>query len=679
MFAVTIELVVVAISILLTTAALAPFTNLKRPFYLSLAFFFPAFACLIALTGGIGALYSPERALVIPMGLPDLPFNLRLDALSGFFITAIAGLGAIISIYSAGYMRPFIGKRSLASFVVFYNLFLAGMLMVTVADDAFFFLISWEVMAISSFFLVTFEDENAANRKAAFLYILVAHIGAMLILLSFGIIAGYTSGFDNFSGYTFAEMRKASLPLPLATAAFFLSFAGFSAKAGVVPLHVWLPEAHPAAPSNVSALMSGVMLKTAIYGIIRITFDIIHTQQWWWGGLVLALGLVSAIYGVLFAYVENDVKRLLAYSSVDNIGIILVGLGLSMMFTSFNDPLLASLALAASLLHVINHAMFKGLLFMGAGAVVHSTHEKNMEKMGGLIHKMPVTAAFFLIGCMAISSLPPLNGFVSEWLTFQAFLMSTSLPNRILNLLIPLGAALMALAAALTAATFVKMYGVIFLGHPRVQHAREPHDPGFAMKLAMGMAASACILMGVFPTVVIEALGGVTLKLTGGAIETESHPHHWLWLVPLSSDRASYSGPIVFLGMLVFIGGSWFLLNARPRTVRKAPLWDCGFQKITSRMQYNSSSFAMPIRRILGFVFNIREVIRPPQSGLLPSQVRNSAYRLRIRDRIWNLAYQPVADASFWIARLAGKLQHGRIQIYILYSFVTIITLLLLL
>lgn len=679
MFAVTIELVVVAISILLGTAALAPFANLKRPFYLSLTFFLPALACLIALTGGIGALYSPERALVIPMGLPDLPFNLRLDALSGFFITAIAGLGAIISIYSAGYMRSFIGKRSLASFVVFYNLFLAGMLMVTVADDAFFFLISWEVMAISSFFLVAFEDENAANRKAAFLYILVAHIGAMLILLSFGIIAGYTSGFDNFSGYTFAEMRKTSLPLPLATAAFFLSFAGFAAKAGVVPLHVWLPEAHPAAPSNVSALMSGVMLKTAIYGIIRITFDIIHTQQWWWGGLVLALGLVSAIYGVLFAYVENDVKRLLAYSSVDNIGIILVGLGLSMMFTSFNSPLLASLALAASLLHVINHAMFKGLLFMGAGAVVHSTHEKNMEKMGGLIHKMPVTAAFFLIGCMAISSLPPLNGFVSEWLTFQAFLMSTSLPNRVLTLLIPLGAALMALAAALTAATFVKMYGVVFLGHPRVQHAREPHDPGFAMKLAMGMAASACILMGVFPTVIIEALGGVTLKLTGGAIETESHPYHWLWLVPMSADRASYSAPIVFLGMLVFIGGAWFLLNTRPRTVRKAPLWDCGFQKITSRMQYNSSSFAMPIRRILGFVFSVREVIRPPQSGLRPSQVRNSTYRLRIRDRIWNLAYQPVANASFWIARLAGKLQHGRIQIYILYSFVTIITLLLLL
>jgi formate hydrogenlyase subunit 3/multisubunit Na+/H+ antiporter MnhD subunit len=679
MFASTIELVVTAISILLATAALAPFTNLKRPFYLSLTFFLSALACLIAFTGGICALYSPERALVLPMGLPDLPFNLRLDGLSGFFITAIAGLGAIISIYSAGYMQTFIGKRPLASFVVFYNLFLAGMLMVALADDAFFFLIAWEIMAVSSFFLVAFEDENAANRKAAFLYIIVAHVGAMLILLSFGIIAGYTGGFDNFSGYTFTAMRKASLPLPLATAAFFLSFAGFSAKAGVVPLHVWLPEAHPAAPSNVSALMSGVMLKTAIYGIIRVTFDIIHTHQWWWGGVVLVLGLVSAIYGALFAYTENDVKRLLAYSSVDNIGIILVGLGLSIMFASFNNALLSSLALTASLLHVINHAMFKGLLFMSAGAVVHATHEKNMENMGGLIHKMPVTAAFFLIGCMAISALPPLNGFVSEWLTFQAFLMSTSLPNRTLNLLIPLGAALLALAAASTAATFVKAYGVVFLGHPRVQHAREPHDPGLAMKLAMGMAATACVLMGIFPTTLIQSLGVVTFKLTGGSIEAQSHPYHWLWLVPLNAARASYSAPIVFLGMLVCIAGAYVLLNARPRVVRKTPLWDCGFQKITSRMQYNSSSFSMPIRRVLGFVFNVREVVRPERSALARAQIRHYTYRLRIRDRIWNLAYQPVADVSFWLARMAGKLQHGRIQIYILYSFVTIITLLLLL
>ncbi|MBF0292048.1 MAG: hydrogenase 4 subunit B [Nitrospinae bacterium] len=675
----TIELVVTAISMLMATAALAPFINLKRPFLLNLTFYIPAIACVIALAGGIGALYSPEQTLVIPMGLPDLPFNLRLDGLSGFFIITIAGLGAIVSIYSAGYMQSYIGKRSLASFVVFYNLFLAGMLMVTVADDAFFFLISWEVMAISSFFLVAFEDENAANRKAALLYVVVAHVGAMLILLSFGIIAGYTSGFDDFSGYTFEAMRKSSLPLPLATAAFFLAFTGFAAKAGVVPLHVWLPEAHPAAPSNVSALMSGVMLKTAIYGIIRVTFDIIHIQQWWWGGVVLALGLVSAIYGVLFAYMENDVKRLLAYSSVDNIGIILIGLGLSMMFTSFSNPLLASLALTASLLHVINHAMFKGLLFMGAGAIVHATHEKDMEKMGGLIHKMPATAAFFLAGCMAISSLPPLNGFVSEWLTFQAFLMSTSFPNRVLNLLIPLGAALMALTAALTAATFVKVYGVVFLGHPRTQHAREPHDPGFTMKLGMGLATSACVLMGVFPTVVIEALGGVTASLTGASIETEPHPYHWLWLVPLNANRASYSAPIVLLGMVVFVGGAYFLLNMRPRNTRKAPLWDCGFEKMTSRMQYSSSSFAMPIRRILGFVFNIREVTRPPQSGLVRAHIQNITYRLRIRDRVWNMAYQPVADASFWVARQAGKLQHGRIQIYILYSFATIITLLLLL
>ena len=293
--------------------------------------------------------------------------------------------------------------------------------MVVLADDALFFLISWEVMAAASYFLVMFEDEKIENRRAAFLYMIVAHVGAIAILLSFGVLAGLTTGFQGFSGYTFDAMRATRFPLGWATAAFLLSFFGFAAKAGVIPLHVWLPEAHPVAPSNVSALMSGVMLKTAIYGIVRITFDLIKVFPWWWGAIVLVFGLVSAVLGVLYALMQHDLKRLLAYHSVENIGIILIGIGLSMIFTSFQMPLLAALALTAGLFHTMNHAMFKGLLFMGAGAVLHATHERNMEEMGGLIHKMPWTAAFFLVGCISISALPPFNGFISEWLTFQAF------------------------------------------------------------------------------------------------------------------------------------------------------------------------------------------------------------------------------------------------------------------
>ena len=267
--------------------------------------------------------------------------------------------------------------------------------MVVLADDALFFLISWELMAAASYFLVMYEDEKAENKRAAFLYLVIAHIGAMAILLSFGVMAGLATGFKDFSGYTFDAMRASKFPVELATAAFFLAFFGFSAKAGVIPLHVWLPEAHPVAPSNVSALMSGVMLKTAIYGIIRVTFDLIKVFPWWWGAVVLVFGLISAVMGVLYALMQHDLKRLLAYHSVENIGIILIGIGLSMVFTSFNMPLIAALAMTAAIYHTLNHAMFKGLLFMGAGAVLHATHERNMEEMGGLIHKMPWTAVLF--------------------------------------------------------------------------------------------------------------------------------------------------------------------------------------------------------------------------------------------------------------------------------------------
>jgi formate hydrogenlyase subunit 3/multisubunit Na+/H+ antiporter MnhD subunit len=344
--------------------------------------------------------------IVLLLGLPDLPFHLRLDPLSGFFLTVIGLLSFFVSVYSIGYVRGFLGKRSVTSLMIFYCLFIAGMFLVVMADDALIFLISWEIMAAASYFLVLFEHGKIENRRAAFLYMVVAHIGAIAILLSFGVMAGLATGFKDFSGYTFDAMRATQFPAGMSTAAFLLAFFGFAAKAGIVPLHVWLPEAHPVAPSNVSALMSGVMLKTAIYGIIRVTFDLIKVFPWWWGALVLVLGLISAVLGVLYALMQHDLKRLLAYHSVENIGIILIGVGLAMLFTSFKLPLLAALALIAGLYHTLNHALFKGLLFMGAGAVLHATHERNMEEMGGLIHRMPWTAALFLVGCVSISALP---------------------------------------------------------------------------------------------------------------------------------------------------------------------------------------------------------------------------------------------------------------------------------
>ena len=667
-----------SILLLLGMALVCPLLARQERLLIPVAFTLAALASGgVVLAGFLTLSQGLNSAVTIPLGLPGLPFNVRLDPLAGFFLIVIGLLSFFVSIYSIGYVRGYLGQRPVTPLVLFYLLFLAGMLLVIIADDAYLFLVAWELMAAASYFLVMYEDERAENRRAAFLYLLVAHVGALAILLAFGVMAGVATGYDRFDGYTFDAMRAAHLSPGWSTAAFFLAFFGFAAKAGVIPLHVWLPEAHPVAPSNVSALMSGAMLKTSIYGMIRVGFDLLGEFPWWWGGIVLLFGLLSAVLGVLYALMQHDMKRLLAYHSVENIGIILIGLGLSMIFTSFHFPALAALALVAALYHTLNHALFKGLLFMGAGAVIQATGERNMEEMGGLIHPLPWTSALFLVGCVSISGLPPFNGFVSEWLTFQAFLLSPALPQPLLKLMFPLGAALLALTGALAATCFVKAFGVTFLGaqrgHRKVEHIREV---GLTMRLGMALTAISCLALGVVPTYVVGWLDRIPQQLMGGHIGAAAGRFGWLWLTPASAERASYSGPLVFCVILAVVAVTYLLLRVRGASIRRAPLWDCGFERITPRMQYTATAFAMPIRRVLGFLFDIREqveLISPKNHPVMADHIR---YRLRIRDRIWGWLYAPQADVAFWIARQVGKLQQGRIQIYLLYSFVTLIVLL---
>jgi formate hydrogenlyase subunit 3/multisubunit Na+/H+ antiporter MnhD subunit len=666
-----------SVLLLLALTALAPLLRSVRAVQIPFAFSLSAVASLAAVVAGImtvenGAVASATMSL----GLPGLPFHLRLDPLAGFFLVVIGLLGFCVSIYSIGYVKGYGGQRSITRMIVFYALFMAGMFLVVLADDAYIFLVAWELMAAASYFLVMYEDERAENRRAAFLYLLIAHVGAIAILLAFGVIAGQ-SGQGGFDGYTFDAMRTARLSPGWATAAFFLALFGFAAKAGVIPLHVWLPEAHPVAPSNISALMSGVMLKTSIYGIVRFAFDFIKVFPWWWGAVVLVLGLISALLGVLYALMQHDLKRLLAYHSVENIGIILIGLGLSMIFAAFHMPQLAALGLIAALYHTLNHAMFKGLLFMGAGAVLHATHERNMEEMGGLIHRLPWTAVFFLIGCVSISALPPFNGFVSEWLTFQAFLLSPMLSHPLLRLLMPLGAAMLALTGALAAACFVKVYGITFLGqwrgHQKPEHI---HEVGLSMRLGMLLAALSCFLLGILPTWVIGWLDTIPEQLCGSKIAESAGKFGWMWLTPIAHQRASYSGPVVFIGICAVVAVTWLLLHIRATSVSRVPIWDCGFEKLTPRMQYTASSFSMPIRRVLGFLFAVREQVEIVPHTNHPAMPGGLQYRLRIRDRFWSWLYTPQGDAAFWIARQVSKLQHGHIQIYLLYSFITLIVLL---
>jgi len=667
-----------SVILLLMSVIMAPLIRRNQSLLIMAGYGAASLASLLAVTAGVVTMLKRETfSATLPLGLPDLPFHLRLDPLSGFFLLVIGLLSLYVSVYSIGYVRGFLGKRSVTRLMIFYCIFIAGMFLVVLADDALIFLISWEVMAASSYFLVMFEDERVANRRAAFLYMVVAHVGAIAILLSFGVMAGLSTGFRGFEGYTFEAMRMTSFSPGWATAAFLLAFFGFAAKAGVIPLHVWLPEAHPVAPSHVSALMSGVMLKTAIYGIVRVVFDLIGSFPWWWGVLVLVFGLVSSVLGVLFALMQHDLKRLLAYHSVENIGIILIGLGLSLIFASFNLPVLSALALVAGLYHTLNHAIFKGLLFMGAGSVLHATHERNMEEMGGLIHVMPWTAVLFLVGCVSISALPPFNGFVSEWLTFQAFLLSPSLQTPVLKLIIPMGAALLALTSALAAACFVKAFGVTFLGHWRGHRSiNNVHEANWPMRFGMTLAAVTCLALGVLPTFVIDLLDVLPMQLLGSTIARSAAESGWMWLTPASPERASYSGPIVFTVILVVCVITYLLLHARRSAIRRSHIWDCGFERLTPRMQYNATSFSMPIRRIFGFFFNVKEQVKTSPSipgRFFPMILR---YTLHVRDRFWGWIYKPVVTMAFWLARRVGRLQQGRIHIYLIYSFVTVIILL---
>jgi formate hydrogenlyase subunit 3/multisubunit Na+/H+ antiporter MnhD subunit len=612
----------------------------------------------------LASLGGTPNVAALPLGLPDLPFHLRLDSLSLFFLLVLGGAAAGISLYSSGYFHSMEGgKLGLLCFE--YHIFLASMALVFLADDAYMFMVAWETMALSSYFLVTTDHEVAEIRRAGFLYLLIAHVGAISILMCFGVMQGGHSG-----GYTFAAMRAAHLSEFWASITFLLALFGFGAKAGILPLHAWLPEAHPAAPSPVSAMMSGIMLKTAIYGILRVTFDLLDMQLWWWGALALSIGLLTALFGVLFAAVQSDMKRLLAYSSIENIGIILTGIGLTIIFHSYHKDAVAAVALTSTLYHTLNHAFFKGLLFLGTGSVLHATGERNLGKLGGLIHRMPKLALLVLVGVLAISGLPPLNGFVSEWLMLQAFLLSPSLPHSYLNMMIPVAAAALALAAALAAYAMVKFYGVIFLGQPRDDRVKDAHDIGIWERAGMTWLAAGCLALGLLPVAVILRIDNVTQMLVHAELGTTAAKSGLLWLTPVAEERASYS-PIILFGII--LGGLAFTFIAVRKfyhgRVRRSAPWDCGYPEQNARMQDSAEGFGQPIRQIFEFFFGIvREVPSPFD--------KHPRYRGETSDLLWEWLYLPLARLVEFVSVQFGKLQHGRIHVYLLYSFLTLLALL---
>lgn len=624
-------------------------------------------ACAIASVAGLAQLMTGNgvaSAVMLPVGLPWLGAHFRVDALSAFFLVVVNLGGAAASLYGLGYGRH---EEAQCRVLPFFPAFLASMNLVVVADDAFTFLFAWELMSLTSWALVMYHQRNPANVRAAYIYLVMAMFGTLSLLLGFGLLAGPEGA------YGFSAIRAAPHAPGVAALALGLVLLGAGSKAGLVPLHAWLPLAHPAAPSHVSALMSGVMTKVAVYGFIRIIFDLVGDPTWWSAMVVLGLGGATAALGVLYALMQNDIKRLLAYSTVENIGIVFIGLGLSIAFQANGMGWAAALALTAALLHSLNHSLFKSLLFFGAGAVLSATGERDMERLGGLIHRMPYTGFAFLTGCIAISALPPLNGFVSEWLTFQAILQSPQLPQWGLRIMVPAVGALLALAAALAAACFVRAFGTTFLGRPRAAPAESAGEVDVFSLAAMFAVGGLCLAIGLVPGFFIDVLAPVTDSILRERMPRQASVP-WLSVIPIAESRSSYNGALVFVFITVSASlAAYAIHNFASRATRRAPAWDCGFPDPSPVTQYTASGFAQPIRRVFGtLIFQVREYVDIPR----PGDTRPARFRVEIADPIWDYLYEPIRIAVTVVSDRLNHLQFLTIRRYLSLVFFSLVVLL---
>lgn len=598
-----------------------------------------------------------------------LSLNFVIDNLAAFFILLISFLSLIVSIYSAGYVRHYENKRNTGLLGALYNLFIGAMLLVVTSGQVFYFLIAWEIMSLVSYFLVVYENEKPEVQKAGLIYIIMTHVGTAFITAGFILLYKYT-------GYTVISSMDVSLvPASVKNLIFLFFLVGFGTKAGIIPFHIWLPHAHPAAPSHVSALMSGVMIKTAVYGIIRFVLGVMHAETRWWGMVIITAGVLSMVLGICYALMENNIKRLLAYSSIENMGIIFLGTGLAITALSYGNQLFAALSITAALFHTFNHSVFKGLLFLGAGSIHYSTGTKNIEKLGGLIKKMPLTAVFFLVGSMSISALPPFNGFVSEWLTYQAMLMNIAAAGSLIKLVILISAALLALAGALAVYCFVKVYGIAFLAVPRSEQATNAVEVNRPMLSAMGILAGACALLGVFPLFFLKLLEPVTLQFMKTNIMGDIGGFSSFVTYPVSLSNVSISPLAVLLTSLLLV----LILLLVLRTVfpgkvqRKYGTWDCGFTSLDPKMQYSATGFSKPARIVFRSIFKPQRELKV-LAGIQPYFINAAKYTVSTFSVFEKSVYSPAVKRIINFARKARfTIQTGSIHTYLLYIFLTIL------
>lgn len=596
-----------------------------------------------------------------PWSFPGGTFYLEIDSLSAFFLAVLFVIAFLGALFGVQYLQAYREKKTLGPVWFFYNLLIASMAWVITAHNGLLFLMAWEMMSIASFFLVIFEREKEEVRKAGWTYLVATHIGTAFLLIQFILLGRASSSldFDTFRASAFLSTETAN-------AIFVLGLVGFGTKMGIIPLHVWLPEAHPAAPSHVSAILSGVMLKVGVYGLLR-TLTFLGPPPAWWGMTLVGIGLVSGVGGVLYALGQHDLKRLLAYHSVENLGIITLGLGLGLLGSAFNLPALAVLGFAGGLLHVLNHALFKSLLFFGAGSVLQQTGTREMDRLGGLLKKMPVTGSMFLLGSAAIAGLPPLNGFASEILIYLAAWQGLSVPDSGTATAAVLGLAGLALIGGLAAACFAKVFGVVFLGEPRTNCSQNAREPGVAMRAPMVVLGIFCLALGFGFVGFLSLLArpiGMFSGLSSGAIEQTLAPFQigllgLLWIfVTLAAG----------IGLLIFIRK--MLLSSR--SVRSAGTWDCGYARPSARMQYTSSSFAQPLVGFFGALLGLKRALKPP-AGYFPQE---GSFHSEVADVFEERLYRPVFSGARQVLTFLRRLQGGRVHVYVFYIAVTLIFLL---
>ncbi len=614
---------------------------------------------LISVLSGVAvtgiAFWTGRRLSVDLSQWTPFPFSLSLDRLSAFFAFLICVVAAPVIVFSASYIDRHYAEARRAWLWALLPLFLSSMLLVVAASTGFAFLFGWELMTLFSTALIMVDGDSGERRHNIFIYLLMMHVGAAFVVGAFLLFLPHAPGLD------FAQIRTAVtlLPQSLRTAIFLLALLGFGTKAGIVPLHLWLPKAHPIAPTPVSALMSAVMLKTAVYGFVRFGFDFLGRGPAWWGYLVLIAGGLSGLLGVLYANSEHSLKRLLAYSSVENIGLVYLALGGALVFTAYQSPVWATLALLAGLLHCLNHALFKGLLFLGAGAVFDSAHTLDLEELGGLLRRMRISGTAFLIGCCSVAGFPLFNGFVSEWLLFRSFLAASGLSRLFPAIILPLVTGVLALIGGLAAACFAKVFGTAFLGRPRSADAENAREVSSPMQWGMVLLAAACIVIGVMPGLLLRPLSATVQEFLPGAA--------------LPEEAASLAGlmPLIALSVTLLV----IAIAAVPRVKKIVPTWACGLPGLNARMQYTSTAFSKPLRKVFSRVYKPDRTVEVLPSGqpFFPTTI---SYRSVRTTSFEKSLYRPVVDAVVATALRLRRLQTGNMQVYLLYIFAALIALL---